>query len=1134
MIKITTLLFGIILLWNNSYSQIRINEVCSSNKGNLYDEKLNTPDWIELYNYSDESVNLKNWKISDQSEFDSAWQLPDTLIEPGGYFLICASDGSNNKVRSFNVISNGVKNTHFNFEDQLSWTQIKVKGDFKFEVKYNSFKSTLNPIKDLSLGGILIKEKLLPKSKMIGFFNYPNEGRQAFIHLRQEEEVYRGVDHVSDRIKIDENEYVVERKADSIYFKICDENGNVLKKLSYFIQMMNEIHLGFTVITHDINDYDTLSIKRIKLNGNELNFNAFSSISYFDTNIDTEEIEYSHSDFKLSSLGDSLFLFENGSIKQEIEVPELLNDISYSYLGNKKVYFKEATPGYENSLGYSKINKISEDLDQIFFINGNKNFENIDSTYRYTNDLSVPNKTSNRLIDYNSDTSNYLLVQRIDDENIDSELLQIPIFEQEKIINNLIHFHLFTDTSYLYNNYTGIINQTFSYSKVRSFLAITKNNTNIYKGQIELRKHGNFSNIWRKQTPFRLIFDSDYNFENEELFFPIRKKIFGSALVLRNGGDDEKTMLRSRFAYSTISNTNLLAKDYNTAILNLNNRFWGVYNLRERMDDDFLADYYKVQKNQINSFENDLRLKYGSPLEMIELNKYLNENKSNNNFEVIDSILDIKNFIDYIFIHTFNIQHDWPHNNVVAYSAGNKWKYLVTDLDYSYKYRGAGADINFIDQIFRMNENITTRILFALLKSKTFTNDYINRSCDLMNTTFSADSLVTNYDSLANYFSQFRELQNMRWPNTLNNWEEDTKEVRTFIYDRPSFYFKHLQFFFEKKPALLNLTSFPNTAGGFKVNTLTIDEPEWSGKYLQEVPVTITAVPKKGYKFKKWNIDSLGSNAKIIITLPDTMNLQAIYEEVKPSDNSINIVINEIMYNADKDKDTKDWIELYNAGKEEVNLNGWSLIDEDDTHTPFVINEDYTIQPDEYVILTKSKTDFESIVDIENKIFGDFDFGFGGNDLVKLLDADGDMHDTVNYDNDLPWPEGADGTGYTIELIHPGLDNSLAENWELSKPELGTAGFVNSVYDDTKVSVASINSNSQLNINFIDKQLNIQSENEITGISLYDMSGKKIYLDYNINYNIVKSSLKNIPNGLYLLNIQLVDGQEETVKLIID
>ena len=57
------------------------------------------------------------------------------------------------------------------------------------------------------------------------------------------------------------------------------------------------------------------------------------------------------------------------------------------------------------------------------------------------------------------------------------------------------------------------------------------------------------------------------------------------------------------------------------------------------------------------------------------------------------------------------------------------------------------------------------------------------------------------------------------------------------------------------------------------------------------------------------------------------------------------------------------------------------------------------------------------------------------------------MIDKVEYDDEDPWPIGPDGTGSTLALKHPYLDNALAENWAAST-ENGTPGEKNRFNDE--------------------------------------------------------------------------------------
>ncbi len=70
-----------------------INEVCSSNKGSLLTADGNTPDWIELYNGSDKTVNLAGYGISNDPEKPLRYTFSNYLVEPGAYVTLMA-DGN--------------------------------------------------------------------------------------------------------------------------------------------------------------------------------------------------------------------------------------------------------------------------------------------------------------------------------------------------------------------------------------------------------------------------------------------------------------------------------------------------------------------------------------------------------------------------------------------------------------------------------------------------------------------------------------------------------------------------------------------------------------------------------------------------------------------------------------------------------------------------------------------------------------------------------------------------------------------------------------------------------------------------------------------------------------------------------
>lgn len=76
-----------------------------------------------------------------------------------------------------------------------------------------------------------------------------------------------------------------------------------------------------------------------------------------------------------------------------------------------------------------------------------------------------------------------------------------------------------------------------------------------------------------------------------------------------------------------------------------------------------------------------------------------------------------------------------------------------------------------------------------------------------------------------------------------------------------------------------------------------------------------------------------------------------------------------------------DWVELINTGTSPIDISGWRFLDNDDTHTPYVIPSGTTIAPGGYYVLES----------------GDFGFGLGAPDSVRLYDADGNLYESYSW-----------------------------------------------------------------------------------------------------------------------------------------
>ncbi len=72
--------------------QVLINEFSASNLNSFKDSFNKAEDWIELYNDSDQAINIGGWHLSDKAFKEKKWEIPaGTIISAKGYLVFFCS-----------------------------------------------------------------------------------------------------------------------------------------------------------------------------------------------------------------------------------------------------------------------------------------------------------------------------------------------------------------------------------------------------------------------------------------------------------------------------------------------------------------------------------------------------------------------------------------------------------------------------------------------------------------------------------------------------------------------------------------------------------------------------------------------------------------------------------------------------------------------------------------------------------------------------------------------------------------------------------------------------------------------------------------------------------------------------------
>ena len=322
-----------------------------------------------------------------------------------------------------------------------------------------------------------------------------------------------------------------------------------------------------------------------------------------------------------------------------------------------------------------------------------------------------------------------------------------------------------------------------------------------------------------------------------------------------------------------------------------------------------------------------------------------------------------------------------------------------------------------------------------------------------------------------------------RWgaPNSIVKWNEEVDVLRNFANNRLQYMNQHfIDQFGLNGVTTLNLNFPNNEAGIVQINTLKIDSNNWTGEYFTGIPIKLIALPNPGYEFIGWSGSVTSSYREITYVPTDSNYIIANFKIIEPTEIP-NIIINEINYKSNIDFDSDDWVEIYNNSNDSVDISNWIFKDEDNDHS-FIIPSETILKPDNFLVLVNDSAKFSSLFPSVTNSIGNLGFGFSGSgENLRLFDNNLRLIDSVRFDDKFPWPVEPDGSGTTLELKHPDLDNSIGENWQSSHSILGTPGKRNSIF-------LSFN-------NILNDSINIPSDSISIYVNINTNSNWKIFAD---------------------------------------
>lgn len=1068
--------------------QLVINEVMSSNGITIKDEDGEYSDWIEIYNGQQNTIDLNGYGLSDDSSSPFKWIIPSVILNPNDHLLIFASDKNRRDyVRHWETIIDWGDTWKYRLgtsEPPLNWKylgfddQLWTSGPSGFGFGDND-DSTIVPS---SVNSVYIRKKFS--------VNNASDVLMAVLHVDYDDAFVaylNGIEIARENIGTVGIPPAYNQSAATFTEPLIIYGG---RPRTYIIQNLHSLlQNGENVIALQVHNYGTGSSDLTLIPFLSLGMNAVpQNPNGINPLLDVPN-KYLHTNFKLSSDGESLIITNpQSSTIDVVNFGSIGTDISYGRKpdgSNNWALFSQATPGDSNTTqGYSGVTGNPIVSVSGGFYSGpvtiNVTPASLNDTIRYTLDGSEPTDTSSlytspiqisttKVLRVKSFSPGFLPGRTISNTYFINFSTTLPVFSISTAPRNLFdeEYGIYTmgDSAEPNFPYFGA-NFWKDWEKPIHIELFEPNNSGGFSIDAGVKIFGGWTRgLAQKSLAIFARGQYGYNIIDYKLFEELSFTQYQS-FVLRNSGNDwGSTMFRDALMTNIVDGIDIDKQHYRPALLFINGEYWGIQNLREKVNEHFIAQHHNLNSDSVDILQYNGEVVFGDSLEYMALYSFIENNDLalQANYDYVKSKIDIDNYIRYFVSEIYFDNQDWPGSNIKFWKkrGSGKWRWILFDTDFGYGLWNSYAYQNNTLQ-FALEPNgpnwpnppWSTLFLRKLVQNVEFKNNFINCFADLSNTVFRSTEVINKINLMASIIQPEITRHAARWNQfNYNTWLNNVQVLRNFASQRINF----LRSYFSQQFGLsglsqVNLSVSDTIKGSLILNSIKITSPTWSGIYFNGIPIIVKAVPKRGYKFVKWSGSNNSTEDSLRIILGSAIYLNAIYE-IDSNYSTPKIVFNEINYNSSLSFNTEDWVELFNNGESDVDISGWIFKDADDSHI-FTFQQGTILEKDSFLVFCIDTSLFKSFFPNVKNFIGNTGFGLSGNsELIRLYDNQLNLMDSLVYADVFPWPTSPDGNGPTLSLRNPDQDNTLGENWMASIIIGGTPGRINDIFvnvDDIK------------------------------------------------------------------------------------
>ena len=595
-----------------------------------------------------------------------------------------------------------------------------------------------------------------------------------------------------------------------------------------------------------------------------------------------------HANFKLATEGEFVGLYNtHGARIDGVEYGLQQSDVSFGRVADGADtwrYFGEATPGMTNAGPTLLVNSVFATEPEFSmeggFFTGTQVLaltnESPTAVIHYTIDSSPPTSASPIYTNVLSLTSTTVIRARVFDQDVHPGPIGTHSYFIDETTHTLPVVCFTMNPLHLDDSQLGIYENNYKQREIPVSIEYYDSPTNkAFHINAGARLFG--INIIRfAQKPFSIALRSRYGTDvlGYQLFEDKPIADF-TRFIFRNSGDDlPDSYFRDAFMQDIMRGHIANARQsYQPVVAYLNGAYFGLLNLRDKLDETFFPLHYDVEPEDIDYWENEIvsggvapRNAAGTPDSWTNLLSFMNANdlSISSNYEVVENEINIEDLIDMVIVESFIENISWFHNRKWWRDRGpnGKWRWAPFDLDRGFDL--ANVNVNVLNEMDGTFDSFR-----ELSDNQEFRDYFIQRYAGHINSTFLPERLIALIDDIESQLAPEMPGHIARWGsqdgiNNFATWQAEVEEMREFARQRPAQAISQVISHFGLSGAGEFVIEHEGAGSGqVLANHAVLPGSSITNTFFLDAPLELRAVADIGHQFVHWEVEG-GDSSNII------------------------------------------------------------------------------------------------------------------------------------------------------------------------------------------------------------------------------------------------------------------------------